>query len=139
MKLLKKPIFWIVVVFLCFLGYVAAGYSAPANVQFVNETGGELKNVRLLYGSGELSVPSLPQGPSPLGQPIKLPAGELTVRLQTASGRPHSDKFKHRTGPRETVTFHIVDADNPTSPPELRASWVSTEENFVFNLRSTED
>jgi hypothetical protein len=138
MKLLKKPVFWIVIAFLCFLGYVVAGYSVPAEVRFVNETSGELRNLELSYPSGIVKLNSLPPGPSPLG-PIRLPPGELALRLETASGRPHSEKFKHRTGPRQTVIFHIVDSDDPINPPAMRASWVTTEENFVFNLRSTEE
>jgi hypothetical protein len=138
MKVLKQPIFWIVIAFLLFLAYVFVGYSQPAQVQFINDTKGELRNVLLSYGTGEVTLPILPVGASPLG-PLKIPSGELSLTLQSADGRPHSKVFTHRAGPRQNIVFRIVESQTPVTVVETHRSWASAQEDFTFNLLSTED
>src|SRR5690242_20950056 len=110
MKLLKRPTFWIVLAFLVFLGYVAAGYSQPAEVQFSNETKGEIKNLRLESDAGSISVASLPAGES-IESTAKLASGELKLSLTAPSGHNVTKTFPHTAGPRETVVFHLVETD----------------------------
>jgi hypothetical protein len=133
MNLLKKPIVWIVVAFLVFLGYVVAGYSQPAEVRFSNETRGDIKNLRLTFGSGNISIPSLLAGES-VQSAMKVPSGQLNLDLETANGHAYAKRFPHTAAPRQTVVFHIVDADGVTKLFEARSNWVSGQEDFNFNL-----